>query len=139
MVTQGNIAPDFTPETGRSEKVTLSKLRGRQVVLFFYPKDDTPGCTIECKEFRNAAPKFEGKALVYGMSADDRASHEAFRDKLSLNFPLLCDAGHKVMRRLWRLGTAQVGRGDPEDDRHYGGGRPDQEGVRERDSAGHAE
>ena len=61
MVTQGNIAPDFTPETGRSEKVTLSKLRGRQVVLFFYPKDDTPGCTIECKEFRNAAPILSSK------------------------------------------------------------------------------
>ena len=96
MVTQGNTAPDFTLETDRGAKVTLSELRGRQVVLFFYPKDDTPGCTIECKEFRDGAPKFEGKAMVFGVSADDRASHEAFRDKLSLTFPLLCDVGHKV-------------------------------------------
>jgi hypothetical protein len=61
MVSQGNIALDFTLETDRGEKVTLSQLRGRQVVLFFCPKDDTPGCTIECKQFRDAAPKFEGK------------------------------------------------------------------------------
>jgi len=81
MVMQGNTAPDFTLETDKGAKVTLSELRGRQVVLFFYPKDDTPGCTIECKEFRDAEPKFERKAMVFGVSADDRASHEAFRDK----------------------------------------------------------
>lgn len=71
MITQGTTAPDFILETDSGAKVTLSELRGRQVVLFFYPKDDTPGCTIECKEFRDAAPKFEGKALGFGVSADD--------------------------------------------------------------------
>ena len=96
MITQGTTAPDFTLDTDRGAKISLSALRGKQVVLFFYPKDDTPGCTIECKEFRDAASKFEGKALVFGISADDRVSHEAFRDKLSLNFPLLYDADHKV-------------------------------------------
>ena len=54
MVMQGNTAPDFTLETDRGAKVALSHLRGRQIVLFFYPKDDAPGCTIECKEFRDA-------------------------------------------------------------------------------------
>jgi len=72
MVTQGNTAPDFTLETDRGAKVMPSQLRGRQVVLFFYPKDGTPGCTIECKEFRDGAPQVEGKAIVLGVSADDR-------------------------------------------------------------------
>ena len=110
-VTQGNTAPNFTLETDKGAKVTLSQLRGRQVVLFFCPRDDTPGCTIECKEFRDAAPKFEGKALVFGVSADDRASHEAFRDKFSLNFPLLCDVGHKVCDAYGVWGPTKWGDG----------------------------
>lgn len=110
-VTQGNTAPNFTLETDKGAKVTLSQLRGRQVVLFFCPRDDTPGCTIECKEFRDAAPKFEGKALVFGVSADDRASHEAFRDKFSLNFPLLCDVGHKVCDACGVWGPTKWGDG----------------------------
>ncbi|MDP2707887.1 MAG: peroxiredoxin [Burkholderiales bacterium] len=111
MVTQGNPAPDFTLETDKGAKVTLSQLRGRQVVLFFYPKDDTPGCTIECKEFRDAAPNFAGKALVFGVSADDRTSHEAFREKFSLNFPLLCDGGHKVCDAYGVWGPTKWGEG----------------------------
>jgi peroxiredoxin len=129
MVMQGTTAPDFTLETDRGAKVTLSALRGRQVVLFFYPKDDTQGCTIECKEFRDAAPKFEGKAMVFGVSADDRASHEAFRDKFSLNFPLLLRCRAQSLRRSRRLGSDQVGRWDPTDDRDRGGGGWHQEGV----------
>ena len=84
MVTQGNTAPDFTLETDRGAKVTLSELRGKQV---------------------------EGKAMVFGVSADDRASHEAFRDKLSLTFPLLCDVGHKVCDAYGVWGPSKWGEG----------------------------
>ena len=65
-------------------------------MLFFYPKDDTPGCTIECKEFRDARADFQAKAHVFGISPDDMASHQAFRDKYALNFPLLSDPEHQV-------------------------------------------
>jgi peroxiredoxin Q/BCP len=137
-VTQGNTAPNFTLETDKGAKVTLSQLRGRQVVLFFFcPKDDTPGCTIECKEFRDAAPNFEGKALVFGVSADDRASHEAFRDKFSLKFPALrCRA--QSLRRLRRLGSDQVGRWDPADDCDGGRGWCHQGGSENVTPQGHA-
>jgi peroxiredoxin Q/BCP len=89
----------------------MSGLRGRKVVLFFYPKDDTPGCTIECKEFRDTLPKFEGKATVFGISPDDKASHEAFRDKFGLTFPLLCDPGHKVANAFGVWGPTKWGEG----------------------------
>ena len=95
MVMQGNTAPDFTLETDRGAKVTLSQLRGRQVVLCFSPTDDTPGCTIECKEFRDAAPKFEGKALVFGVS--------------ELPTALRCRA--QSLRRLRHVGPTKWGRG----------------------------
>ena len=111
MVAEAQVAPDFTLETDTGEQVTLSGLRSKQVVLFFYPKDDTPGCTIECKEFRDAAPKFNELANVFGISADDRASHEAFRDKFSLNFPLLCDVGHKVCDAYGVWGQTKWGEG----------------------------
>jgi peroxiredoxin Q/BCP len=92
----GASAPDFTLATDEGAPVTLSGLRDKPVILFFYPKDDTPGCTIECKEFRDARAAFLGKAHVFGISPDDMASHQAFRDKYALNFPLLSDPGHKV-------------------------------------------
>ena len=92
----GDAAPDFTLSTDDGKDVTLSSLKGRPVVLFFYPKDDTPGCTIECKEFRDARAEFQDRAHVFGISPDDAASHQAFRDKYALNFPLLSDHGHRV-------------------------------------------
>jgi peroxiredoxin Q/BCP len=100
MLKTGDDAPNFTFETDGGKKVTLTALGDKPVVLFFYPKDDTPGCTIECKQFRDTLPKFEGKAHVFGISGDDRASHEAFRDKFGLNFPLLSDVGGKVATRF---------------------------------------
>lgn len=111
MLKAGDNAPDFTLETDKGQKVALRDLRGRPVVLFFYPKDDTPGCTIECKEFRDAQEKFESKAYVFGISPDDRASHEAFRDKFGLNFPLLCDPGHKVADQFGAWGQTNWGEG----------------------------
>ena|SRR4051812_15215127 len=110
MLKVGDQAPQFTLETDSGTKVTLSELVDKPVVIFFYPKDDTPGCTIECKEFRDASPKFAGKAHVFGISHDDRESHQRFRDKFGLNFPLLSDPGGKVASQfgVWK-DTSQWG------------------------------
>lgn len=96
ILNEGDNAPDFSLQTDHGTTVTLSKLQDKPLVLFFYPKDDTPGCTIECKEFRDARSEFQSKAYVFGISPDDVASHQAFRDKYALNFPLLSDPGHAV-------------------------------------------
>ena len=105
LLSPGASAPDFTLHTDLGSPVTLSALQDKPVVLFFYPKDDTPGCTIECKEFRDAKSAFESKAHVFGISPDDVASHQAFRDKYALNFPLLSDPGHRVADEfgVWAL------------------------------------
>ena len=100
MLKAGDKAPNFSLETDTGKTITLAELGDKPVVLFFYPKDDTPGCTIECKEFRDALPKFEGKAHVLGISSDDRASHVAFREKFGLNFPLLVDVDGKVAQEF---------------------------------------
>jgi peroxiredoxin Q/BCP len=115
ILSEGATAPNFTLETDQGAKVTLSALRDKPLVLFFYPKDDTPGCTIECKEFRDARSEFEAKAHVFGISPDDVASHQAFRDKYALNFPLLSDPGHEVASQfgVWGLkknGTEGINR-----------------------------
>jgi thioredoxin-dependent peroxiredoxin len=105
ILNEGEPAPNFTLKTDDGTAVTLAALQDKPVVLFFYPKDDTPGCTIECKEFRDARPEFEARAHVFGISPDDQASHQAFRDKYALNFPLLSDPGHGVADQygVWAL------------------------------------
>ena len=96
-VAEGSPAPDFTLPSDEGGDVTLSELRGKKVVLYFYPKDDTPGCTVQACDFRDAAPSFEGvDAVVLGVSADSVESHRKFRRKYDLNFPLLADEGHEV-------------------------------------------
>jgi len=93
----GRAAPDFTatavsPEAPNGKPVTLSKLRGHFVVLYFYPKDDTPGCTKEACEFRDTWGTLQKKGVhVYGVSTQDVASHKAFADKHHLPFPLIAD------------------------------------------------
>jgi peroxiredoxin Q/BCP len=95
MVEEGRPAPDFTLASDSGETVTLSDLRGKQVVLYFYPKDDTPGCTTQACGIRDAWDEFERTgAVVLGVSPDDEASHARFRAKYELPFPLLADAGH---------------------------------------------
>jgi peroxiredoxin Q/BCP len=97
MVEVGSKAPDFTLPSDAGGEVTLSGLRGKKVVLYFYPKDDTPGCTMQACDFRDAMPSFEGvDAVVLGVSADSVESHRRFRAKFGLNFPLLEDQGHEV-------------------------------------------
>lgn len=92
MVDIGTTAPDFTLESDDRGPVTLSALRGHKVLLYFYPKDDTPGCTIQACDFRDSGARFEGvDALVLGVSADSVESHRAFREKFDLTFSLLAD------------------------------------------------
>jgi peroxiredoxin Q/BCP len=104
-VEEGTKAPDFELQTDRGKPLRLSDLRGKPVVLYFYPKDDTPGCTVEACAFRDRRPELAARgAQVLGVSPDGVASHAAFRDKYSLDFPLLADAGHEVAERYgaWR-------------------------------------
>jgi peroxiredoxin Q/BCP len=94
---EGSLAPDFTLDTDAGTPLTLSALRGKPVVLYFYPKDDTPGCTIESCEFRDLMPRFQGvEAQILGVSPDDVKSHVKFRKKFDLPFPLLADVQHAV-------------------------------------------
>ena len=97
MVEEGQLAPDFELRSDDGEAVRLSSLRGKAVVLYFYPRDDTPGCTKQACGFRDAYNLFQERgAVVLGVSPDDVASHQKFRQKFSLPFPLLADEDHRV-------------------------------------------
>lgn len=97
MLEEGLPAPDFELVTDVGERVRLSELSGRPVVLYFYPADDTPGCTRQACEIRDEWSRFrERGAVVLGVSPDDETSHARFRDKYSLPFTLLADPEHEV-------------------------------------------
>lgn len=101
----GDVAPAFTLPDDTGNYITLASLRGQRVVLYFYPKDDTSGCTIEACEFRDLLPRFQASnALVYGVSPDTVATHQKFKAKYHLTFPLLSDATHLVSETYgtWR-------------------------------------
>jgi thioredoxin-dependent peroxiredoxin len=88
----GTDAPAFTVKDTNGNTVSLSDFAGKTVVLYFYPKDDTPGCTKQACSFRDARSNYQGKdVVVLGVSADDQVSHQAFTQKYNLNFPLLAD------------------------------------------------
>jgi peroxiredoxin Q/BCP len=104
-IEEGSKAADFTLPTHDGTTLKLSSLRGAPVVLYFYPKDDTPGCTKEACGFRDAMAKLaRHKAVVLGVSPDDPESHEKFRQKYKLPFTLLADVEHKVAEKYgaWR-------------------------------------
>jgi peroxiredoxin Q/BCP len=97
MVEEGQLAPEFELKSDTGETVRLSDLRGRRVVLYFYPKDDTPGCTRQACDLRDSWGEYEQLgAVVLGISPDDEESHAAFKAKYSLPFTLLADPGHAV-------------------------------------------
>ena len=99
MIEVGKPAPDFALVADDGTRVALKDLRGRKVVLYFYPKDDTPGCTVEACAFRDALPDVTSEgAVVLGVSRDDSSSHGKFRQKFHLNFPLLSDPDASVHR-----------------------------------------
>jgi peroxiredoxin Q/BCP len=97
---KGDSAPDFTIASTSGEMVTLATLRGKRVVLYFYPKDLTPGCTTEAHEFSALVKKFgTTETLVFGISPDSIESHQKFITKEGITFPLLADEGHKVAQK----------------------------------------
>jgi peroxiredoxin Q/BCP len=99
-LTVGMEAPDFSLPSTLGRAVTLSEFRGKRVVLYFYPKDDTPGCTMEACAFRDSIPRIDAKgAVVLGISLDDELSHQRFLEKYGLNFPLLSDKEAAVSRK----------------------------------------
>lgn len=101
----GTSAPDFEATDQEGSPVRLRDFRGRPVVLYFYPEDDTPGCTREACAFRDESETFRAKgAVVLGVSTQDEASHRAFRDKHGLNFPLVADPEKRITRAYHALG-----------------------------------
>ncbi len=97
MIDEGKPAPDFELTSDGGQRIKLSDLRGKRVVLYFYPKDDTPGCTTEACGIRDAYTEFEqAGAVVLGVSPDDESSHLRFKEKLQLPFTLLADEEHRV-------------------------------------------
>jgi peroxiredoxin Q/BCP len=105
MISEGNPAPDFELATDTGERAKLSDFRGKPVVLYFYPKDDTPGCTKQACGIRDVYADFrERGAVVLGVSPDDEASHVRFKEKYSLPFTLLADPDHEVAKEygVWK-------------------------------------
>ena len=105
MVKVGNKAPEFTGITDSGEKIKLKHLRGKTVVLYFYPKDNTPGCTTEACDFRDSFAAFKKKkAVLLGVSPDSVKSHEKFKTKFELPFPLIADEDHSIAEKygVWK-------------------------------------
>lgn len=95
----GKPAPDFVGLTGEDERIALKDLRGKNVVLYFYPKDNTSGCTREAEAFRDARETFAGEnTVILGVSRDSLASHARFREKYGLNFPLIADTDETICK-----------------------------------------
>jgi peroxiredoxin Q/BCP len=100
MIQEGQPAPDFELTSDSGERVRLSDLRGKPVVLYFYPKDDTPGCTAQACGIRDSYEEFgERGAVVLGVSPDDESSHVKFKEKYGLPFTLLADPKHEVAEK----------------------------------------
>jgi len=116
----GDLAPDFTLPSDTDGDITLSDYRGKKVILYFYPKDSTPGCTVQACDFRDRAEVLADKgAVVFGVSKDSLKSHGNFRSKYDLNFPLLSDTdvevhkaygawGEKTMYGKTRMGVKRT-------------------------------
>lgn len=97
-LTVGTDAPAFSAKDTNGNTVSLSDFKGKTVVLYFYPKDDTPGCTKQACSFRDASNDYKNKdVVVLGVSADDESAHQAFTQKYNLNFPLLADTDKSLI------------------------------------------
>ena len=102
---EGDRAPEFTAATSGGGKVSLSDFQGQNVILYFYPRDDTPGCTKEACAFRDGIDEIADRgAIVLGVSVDSVESHKKFKNKYELNFPLLSDTDKKVVEAygVWK-------------------------------------
>jgi thioredoxin-dependent peroxiredoxin len=108
LVEEGSPAPDFELEGDEGGTIRLSELRGKPVVLYFYPKDDTPGCTKQACGFRDAYREYQERgAVVLGVSPDDTGSHRKFKEKYGLPFTLLADPEHEVADAYGAWGEKQ--------------------------------
>jgi peroxiredoxin Q/BCP len=109
MIEKGKQAPDFTLQADDGSDVSLSDFRGKKVLIYFYPKDDTPGCTTQACDLRDRMPdlKAEG-AVVLGISPDSVKSHQKFKKKFGLNFPLLADEDHEVAEKYGAWGEKNL-------------------------------
>ncbi len=102
---EGQTAPAFRAPTDMGKEIALSDYRGKKVVLYFYPKDDTPGCTTEACSFRDGFSEIQKKgAVVLGVSVDSVESHQKFKNKFHLNFPLLSDVDKEIVQKygVWK-------------------------------------
>jgi peroxiredoxin Q/BCP len=102
---EGEKAPGFTAKDQNGQTVSLSDFKGKTVILYFYPKDDTPGCTAEACDFRDNYQSLQGKGYqVIGVSTDDEKSHKKFETKYSLPFPLIADADKQIVEAygVWK-------------------------------------
>ncbi|WP_448697289.1 thioredoxin-dependent thiol peroxidase [Mucilaginibacter sp. AW1-3] len=98
ILKEGDIAPDFTAKDQNGNDVTLSSFKGKNVILYFYPKDDTPGCTLEACSFRDNYQSLVGQGFeVIGVSTDDEKSHKKFEKKFNLPFTLIADNDKKIV------------------------------------------
>lgn len=105
MIAEGQPAPAFELATDEGRQVKLSDFKGKKVILYFYPKDDTPGCTTQACDLRDHIQEIDARgAVVLGVSPDDVASHKKFKEKFGLNFTLLADADHQVAEQygVWK-------------------------------------
>jgi peroxiredoxin Q/BCP len=109
MVQVGKKAPSFSLPNADGKKVSLKDYAGKSVVLYFYPRDNTPGCTLQAQGFQQALPELKKrKAVVLGVSPDDAKSHCKFRDKFELAFDLLSDPDHEVIEKYGAWGEKSL-------------------------------
>jgi len=110
MLQEGAQAPDFSVNDHNGNRVSLQDFKGKKLVLWFYPKADTPGCTIEGKGFRDDYEKFKEKnTAVLGVSLDNEADNKAFAEKFSFPYPLLCDVDRSLSLAYHAVGSAEEG------------------------------
>lgn len=109
MPQEGTKAPAFSLKDADGKTVKLSDFKGKKIVLYFYPRDDTPGCTTEACAFRDALPQIKRKnTVVLGVSKDDETSHQKFIQKYKLNFPLLADPERKAIEAYGAWGEKSL-------------------------------
>jgi thioredoxin-dependent peroxiredoxin len=108
VIKEGEKAPDFKLPSSEGSEVSLKDLRGKPVVVYFYPKDDTPGCTKQACAFRDGYAALKKKAVLLGVSPDSTESHERFRDKYKLPFALLADPDKAVAKKYGAFGEKML-------------------------------
>lgn len=109
QIVEGELAPDFTLNNQAGEPVSLSNFRGKTVIVYFYPKDNTPGCTKQAIGFTELYPEFEKLNVeILGISPDGEASHQKFIEKFSIPYPLLCDTEREVMAQYGAFGEKMM-------------------------------